>query len=827
METIQTALSAAGVDIVERIDFPARPARMSALPADLHPTVAGHLAGQRPDGIYDHQARALEAFIAGESVVLSTPTASGKSLVFMTAAADVCLRDPRAKVLALYPAKALIDDQFDHWSADMKRLGLTVELVYGGVPTKQRVGLMARAQIVLMTPDVVHAWLLRDKDTSTFLQNLRLLVLDEAHAYTGAFGTNMAFLLRRLRAASGIRQIIATTATLGDPERFVQALTGVSATGVGPAADGSPSPGRSILRVRAAKGDDFTCKVKLLQQLRDGTRARFLAFMDSRKSVAQAVVALERLDLGRDDDGEEPAPPGHRGVLPYRAGFEEFDRNRIQHALRHGELSGVVSTSALELGLDIGDMDIVALMTSPPTMKAFWQRAGRAGRRDRPGVCLWFDDGRSFLRDDLQAVLARQIEPSHLYLDNRYIQYGHALCAAFELGLRGTQFKRDALASLPPQFATMLDNELNPTEALPNDLMPIKMRAQNDQGPHWELPLRSGGEATYQIVERNNEDNKLGTAALSQVLREAYPGAIYYYVTTAYRVALVDARNRKVVCRREKRLHTTPICQSTVFPQFGAGLTELCLSDQGFIAEGPMQVSERVLGFSEKHGAARGDQHKYGPTSPFARQPLGRTFETTGVCWYFDGLPVRESACERIKRAFCSLNEIQESDVGFGTFSAKVGPGGRTDVKGCCVYDATVGSLRLTRPMVVDFERVLAEAKLWALAEGVEADVHEIVAMLQAVPGLRPIGEAVDDAESAENSVAMKVIAPNQSAVLMDQGLSRDVVVIGYRFTPKGLMYQLQQDKPAAWLVPEARVLPVEGQTEFVLLDPTTGEELT
>ena len=379
MQPILNAISTAGLDIMDRVDFPRRDAILAPPPATLHPDVLASLLARRPQGIYRHQARALELVLRGDSVVLSTATASGKSLVFMAAAAHHILSEPGTKTLVLYPAKALIDDQFDRWREEVGSLGVVAERIHGGVPVASRQALLHRAHVILMTPDVAHAWLLRDKLTQPFLRSLRLLVLDEAHQYEGAFGTHMAYLLRRLRATSRIRQVIATTATLGTPDRHIQTLTGLPVHHIGKDEDGAPSPGRAVLRVQPVGDEAFTCKIKLARALRDDSGSRFLAFLDSRRSVAQVVIALERLDKAKDeDDGElQHLIDGHK-VLPYRAGYEESDRTAIQNALRHGQLSGVVSTSALELGLDIGDMDVVALMTSPPTMKSFGCRSSRS-----------------------------------------------------------------------------------------------------------------------------------------------------------------------------------------------------------------------------------------------------------------------------------------------------------------------------------------------------------------------------------------------------------------------------------------------------------------
>lgn len=451
LPSVLDALDEADCMLLAREEVAARDAALAPPPPTLHPRVASHLGALHPRGIYTHQADAITRFLAGDDICLATATASGKSLPFMACAADLLLRDPNARVLVLYPARALLRDQDAKWSAFLSPLSLSAAIVDGGVAIDQRATLLRKHRVILMTPDVAHAWLLGrcdDRAVRAFLASLRLLVLDETHVYEGVFGTNMAYLLRRLRAATPHHRLVASTATLGDPQDFLRRLAGRAVHLVGPERDGSASAARTILHVSPAQSG-FSGLARLVAALGRSGR-RFLAFADSRRMVEQLVAASRRKGFALDDDEsteDAAAPSPDNAVLPYRAGLESDDRARIQEALARGTLAGVVSTSAMELGIDIGEIDVVALLGVPPTTKSFWQRMGRAGRRSASVCVLVDDDGR--LGDAPTALadyLARPMEPSWLYLDNRYLQYANVLCAGAEARTLGTRVDDPAFA---------------------------------------------------------------------------------------------------------------------------------------------------------------------------------------------------------------------------------------------------------------------------------------------------------------------------------------------------------------------------------------------
>lgn len=852
-----------GYPIAERVEIAARQPRRAPPPETLHPSIRRALMAKYPDGLWAHQSEAIETALSGHDVVLATSTASGKTLVFQAVAADVLLRDRGARVLALYPARALIHDQMTKWKELARSLDLRVGYIDGGVAMAEREKILQTCQILLATPDVVHAWVmgtLEKPAVRSFVSRVALLVLDEAHVYEGVFGTNMAFLTRRFAVACPAFKLIASTATIDRPAELVARLAGRMPTCFDASHEASPMPGKSILLARA-DGRGFDDLVALLSAIARQDRGRFLAFGDSRRMVEQLVAALQRNEapngeaLGPeneetaepDDDTEAKpegqAPRGAEGrlrdaarrprVLPYRAGYESEDRQAIQQALQQGQLAGVISTSALELGLDIGDIDLVVLLAPPPTMKSFWQRVGRAGRRAR-GTCLMLSDG-GVAEKGLSAWLARPVEPSWLYLDNRYLQYANALCAAEEivsLEKRGAALPA-VLETLPESFRRMLENELNPREMVPADLYPLKQRAQDD--PHRAFPLRSGTEQSFKVA--GPFESALGELTFAQVLKEAYPGAVYHYMAKPFRVKKLARRDGRIFVTRSRCWLTTPKSQTMAFPSLER-CDWLAKSARGFVAEAEMQVSERVVGFVLRRGNQRED-HLYGPGSPWSQREINRFFETTGVCWCFDAPEVLLNAVgEAIVSAFCHRFGVQPADVGVGGFFAKKGPFGGLEVRGLCVYDATQGSLRLTQRLAGAFEEIAAEASRLITAQAAEnADlipVADALGLLSAlakdlvVQDLKGLSASeVPPSSNVPSSNLVEIVAAGEKAILVAQEQPIEVRVLGWRYTPAGLLYDLEPAHPnVRWSVQANTVVPLKGVTRTLRVDLMTGEEV-
>lgn len=429
---------ATGATIVEEFELPVRPERLAAIPASYaEERITNWLHAMTGSSqIYTHQRICLEQVDNGANVVLNTSTASGKTLAFLAPIMRGLMQNPREKALLLYPQKALGGDQRKRIEAALAAadmVGDLVGVINGDVPMEERFGIIERASLVLATPDVVQSWVMRLSATpqvQAFLRALRWLVIDEAHVLEGVFGSNTAFLLRRLLlaidracSADGANcpplQVIAASATMRDAAAHMQQLTGRGFVEVGEADNGAPFHGLTMLHVDGpAYGPAAEAYfAELCARVADDISPHaFIAFADTRQGVEHICQMVQRDD-----------------VLPYRGGYEPRDRQCIEQALWNGNLRGAISTSALELGVDIPQLPVGLNLGVPQTRKAFRQRVGRIGR-SMPGVFALVAPANEFSRlgGSMREFFEGEVEPSRLYLDNPYIQLQAARCLVEE-----------------------------------------------------------------------------------------------------------------------------------------------------------------------------------------------------------------------------------------------------------------------------------------------------------------------------------------------------------------------------------------------------------
>ena len=325
LEAFENELSDRELTVVERLELPARVERTQGIPDAYRAGPVGNwlLSDEALKGkLWRHQTLALEAFASGRNVVLSTGTASGKSLVFQAAAIKVLQDDDEAKVLVFYPLKALAADQDVSWRRVLRLAGMPADWiasVTGDVPMPDRKAALEKARIIIATPDVCHAWLMRElasRDSKRFLASLDLLIIDEAHVLEAVFGSNAAFLFRRLQAAARICRenrredrrfsVITASATIASPGRHLQALTGLDFAVIDSNDDGSPQYAHSLLHV-ACGADETQSTIAGLQRalVEQSDWGSFITFLDSRQGVERLAAQTE-----------------HGLVNPYRSGYE-------------------------------------------------------------------------------------------------------------------------------------------------------------------------------------------------------------------------------------------------------------------------------------------------------------------------------------------------------------------------------------------------------------------------------------------------------------------------------------------------------------------------
>lgn len=523
--------------------LPAQPERTVDLPADLDPRLAARLRSRGIERLYTHQAEAYALARAAKHVLSLTPTASGKSLSYTLPILQSLAEDPSARALLIFPTKALAQDQLHALSDDLRALGpdLSVGVYDGDTPPPLRQRLRRAGSLVLTNPDMLHSAILpHHTQWVQLFENLRYVVLDELHSYRGVFGAQVAQVLRRLARLCAFYgsspRFLTTSATVGDPEAFAQRLLGVPVSLV--AESGAPQGERHVLVLRprlihAASGvreSANTLADRVTQRLvRQGIST--IMFCRSRQGVELHTRSL-KMQLGEDR------------VEGYRGGYLPTERRQVEGRLRSGSLSCVVSTNALELGVDIGALDASVVLGYPGTVASFWQEAGRAGRRgDLSAVFLVTTPTPidQYLADHPSYLLGLSPESPAINPDNRYILMDHLRCAAFEL-----PFREEDRFSVPTT-RNMLDHL-----AQEGILRNVEGRYfwATDGYPAHDVSLRSAPGENFVVIELTDA----GPRVLGEVDRPSAPTlihekAIYLHGGRTYQVERLDYEEHKAFVR--------------------------------------------------------------------------------------------------------------------------------------------------------------------------------------------------------------------------------------------------------------------------------------
>jgi DEAD/DEAH box helicase domain-containing protein len=426
--------------VVHHEVIPSREAAFADMPAWLDARIVRGLASRGIERLYTHQAEAIEAVHAGEDVVVVTPTASGKTLCYALPALQAIADDPASRALFLFPTKALGQDQVAEFGelAASAELSIITSTYDGDTPAPIRSTVRAAGQVVVTNPDMLHSAIL-PHHTKWFqlFEQLQLIVIDELHTYRGVFGSHVSNVLRRLMricAYYGSKPlIVCCSATIGNPSELAQLLTGRPARLVD--RNGAPSGERHVLLVdppvmepaSGARGSAVTLAQRwALPFLRAGRQT--IVFGRSR-------VAVELLLTGLREALRESYGPRSR-VRGYRGGYLPTERRSIERGLRDGEILGVVSTNALELGVDIGRLDVSILAGYPGSVAGTWQQFGRAGRRQGTSVAVLVASGApvdQYVIHHPEFLLDNTPEEARLDPDNLHVLLAHLRAATFEL----------------------------------------------------------------------------------------------------------------------------------------------------------------------------------------------------------------------------------------------------------------------------------------------------------------------------------------------------------------------------------------------------------
>ena len=559
----------------------AREAQYAAPNAPL-PEPLERFLGERGLKLFTHQVEALEGARRGENVMLTTPTASGKTLAFNLAVFERLYYDPEATALYVYPLKALTQDQLRTLHALEKATGIEARAaVYDGdTPEHLRPKIREEARIILTNPHALHQYLPWHHKWKRFWKNLKFVVLDEAHVYRGVFGSNVAFLLRRLRRIveryGAKPQFILSSATTANPEEHSEKLTGLRFHVI--RESGAPQGERFFLLWNPLAYPEHSVHRQTSELLAylASRGLQTLCFTVSRKLAELIAIWAEELS---DLKG---------AIAAYRAGYLPQERREIEQKLKTGELQGVASTTALELGIDVGSLDAVIISGYPGTVSSTWQMAGRAGRGADPSLVIFMG-----FENPLDQYLLKH--PEHLFekphehaivdLENPYIVLGHAMCASAELPLH-PQKDRKYLGEQVGEALRSLERQ-KLVHKTPTGWVYRGMARPVDV-----VPLDHISERSVTVL---CDDRVLEVLEYRRALGEAHPGAVLLHRGETYVIEDLDLRAGIARAVREDVEHYTDALRSVDLHL--RKTLEKRKTPWGVLAVGEVDVVERVTAY--------------------------------------------------------------------------------------------------------------------------------------------------------------------------------------------------------------------------------------
>ncbi|MEP7033560.1 MAG: DEAD/DEAH box helicase [Actinomycetota bacterium] len=600
-------------------DLSARANVVEPFPEDLPELLVDRLVLQSVTGLYRHQRVALDAIRSGRDVVVATGTASGKTLVYNLAFASEVMRDPKRTALYLFPTKALARDQL-RAVRELKLPQVKAAVYDGDTPSAERPLIRKSANLVMSNPDMLHASLLPDHPRwADFFLRLSLVVVDEAHVARGVFGSHIAMVLRRLRRLiahyGGDPTFVLASATIGNPAELAERLVGVPFDAV--TEDGSPA-GEKVFALwnppvideeSGARRSALTEASGIMATLAE-QGVKSIGFTRSRRA-AELLAEFARREL----------PGGLKDkVKSYRAGYLAEDRRELERMLANDELLAVASTSALELGIDIGSLDAAILVGYPGTRASMWQQAGRAGRRTEGSLAILVaqdDPLDQYLVTHPQDLFDKPPEAAVIDPSNPFILEPHLACAAREYPLTD-----DELATFWPGSAAAVERLEARGELVRRRGL---LHHKGKDSPHRSVDIRSASGHQFAIVIEETGE-LLGTADESRAFYHVHPGAVYLHQGEQFEVTELDLVQRvALVTRADPDFYTQS--RDTTDIDVVAAEEQTETGDRVPTFYGTVRVTNQVVGFVRKM-VATGEILEH---VPLALPP--QTLETKAVWW--------------------------------------------------------------------------------------------------------------------------------------------------------------------------------------------------
>jgi DEAD/DEAH box helicase domain-containing protein len=682
-----------------------RRSRPAALPLELHPGLRDALGRVGIDSLYTHQLRAFE-LAEDSNLVITSGTASGKSLAFNLPVLNSIAERPKDRALYLYPTKALAQDQARKL-AQLRPPGLREAIYDGDTPREERPAIRRRANLVLTNPDMLHVALLPNhKSWGDFLANLEWVVVDEAHTYRGVFGSHVANVLRRLRrlarAYGREPRFLLASATIANPIELAEELVGAPFEMVDD--DGAPRAGREIAMWnpplidersgtrRSALSEAADLLAELVSQ-----DVRTICFLKSRRGI-ELIQRFARENLER-----RGKPELAKRIAPYRGGYTPQQRREIESRLAAGELLAVVATDALELGIDVGELDAAICTTFPGTVASLRQMWGRAGRRRR-GLAVYVagqDALDQFFCRHPEEFLGRPVEAAILDHGNEQIASRHLIAAAYELPL--TREDDEVFGDGWRERAERLvaAGELR---AVSGKLLPRRPEFVANK-----IALRSASADSVAVIERDAGE-MLGLVEAERAFTTVHPGAVYLHLGRSYEVDRLDVEERRaIVSSFDGDWYTRPKKETEIYIERVHEQREVAGLQLNF---GEVSVTEQVIAFQR---VSVSDQE---PIDIVALELPEQNFVTQAL-WYV--LPDRLSGKLPTEALLGSLHATEHSQIAVLPLIAMCD---RWDIGGLStnvhfqtgrstifIYDGHPGGVGITKRGYEEFERLLGDAE--------------------------------------------------------------------------------------------------------------------
>ncbi|MBK5970109.1 helicase [Thiorhodovibrio winogradskyi] len=769
--------------ITGELALPAARARMADLPPDVHPRLRDSLNARGLNALYTHQREAWDLARAGQHLVIATPTASGKTLCYNLPVIDAVL-SRQAKALYLFPTKALAQDQvaelselnqaglkgglgqFDpngagaHGSKGAQTrgdqrggnqnaraetigasgegttLGIKAFTFDGDTPGDARKAVRTRGDIVLSNPDMLHQAILpHHTKWAQFFESLAFIVVDELHSYRGVFGAHVANVFRRLNrvcAFYGVQpQFIMASATIGNPQELAERLIGAPVAAV--TESGAPRGAGHLLLwnppvINPDLGIRASARSQTTRVARSAIKAGFKTIVFARSRLMVEVITKYLKDVFDRDPRRPPR------VRAYRGGYLPSERRGIERDLRASRVDVVVSTSALELGVDIGSLDVSVLNGYPGTVAATWQRLGRAGRRNRPSLGVLVASSApidQYIVRHPEFFLGRSPEQARIHPDQLLILMDHVRCAAFELPFQeGESFGNEDLAEM---LGYLRDQGLLQYQS-------GRWYWIADSYPANAVSLRSVAEGNFVVIDIDaGKQTIIAEVDYSSAPGTIYEGAIYMVQSQPYQVEKLDWTGRKAFVRKTRADYYTDAIDYTrlkILDRFDQQRL-----DQAASSNGEVHLVRRYPGYKKIRYYSH-DNIGYGNINLPDQE-----MHTTSVWWQVhpealaQALPQRERAIEGFLGAAHALHHVaalramaEVSDLGRavgdgqGTWFAAVGNDGRGQLRGpdnepvelapggrfeptLFLYDNFPGGVGLSEPLYRDAAMLVADAR--------------------------------------------------------------------------------------------------------------------